>query len=184
MNVRDEGFRIVAFYEGDARDDRGRSLDEILHFDDDALERVHDFIQWLFPMRERSGANPTAPRLDATAIEAFRTRPGLRIALRRSLDRMLSFYGLAWAGDAIVRSSTFVKRSMWLTPGNHNHLRLTRILISLRVLGEEEAAQALFRCLTQISTEERRSGRTPISTQTLRFWSDAMRVPPLADGTR
>jgi hypothetical protein len=178
------GLRIVAFYEGNGPDDRGRSLDEILQFDDDALERVHDFIQWLFPMRERSGANPTAPRLDPAAIEAFRTRPQLHSALLRSLDRMLSFYGLAWAGDAIVRGSTFVKRSMWLTPGNHNHLRLTRILISLRVLGEEEAAQALFRCLTQIATEERRSGRTPISTRTIRFWSDAARVPPIADGTR
>jgi len=155
VNATDGGLRIVAFYEGNGPDDRGRSLDEILQFDDDALERVHDFIQWLFPMRERSGANPTAPRLDPAAIEAFRTRPQLHSALLRSLDRMLSFYGLAWAGDAIVRGSTFVKRSMWLTPGNHNHLRLTRILISLRVLGEEEAAQALFRCLIR---SLRRSG--------------------------
>jgi hypothetical protein len=39
-----EGRRIVTFYEGGATDDRGRSLDDIMRFDDEQLERVHDFI--------------------------------------------------------------------------------------------------------------------------------------------
>jgi hypothetical protein len=157
-----EGHRIVAFYEGGASDDRGRSLETILQFDDEQLEDVHDFIQWLFPLPERSGANPAAPTLDDNAIDTFRARPELRAALRRSLDRMLAFYGFERG------------RSDWLTPGNHNYLRLTRILRSLRVLGEPQAAQALFETLAGIYNDDRRSGRNRISDRTFAFWKSAV----------
>lgn len=170
----DDGRRIVAFYEGSAPDDRGRSLDDILCFDDEQLENVHDFIQWLFPTPERSGANPSAPVLDDAAIEAFRTRPELRTALRGSLDRLLAFYGFEWQGDRIVRSASFPERSRnWLHDGNHNHLRLTRILRSLSVLGESQAARAMFDALSQIYEDEHRSGRKRISDRSFRFWENA-----------
>lgn len=169
-----EGHRIVAFYEGSASDDRGRSLEEILRFDDEQLEDVHDFIQWLFPLAERSGANPAAPTLDDHAIRAFHTRPELRAALRRSLERMLAFYGFAWSGDRIVKAPGFPGRSGWLSAGNHNHLRFTRMLRSLWVLGEPQVAQALFDALAEIYNDERRSGRNCISDRTFIFWKRAV----------
>jgi hypothetical protein len=168
-----EGLRILAFYEGRASDDRGRFRDEILRFDDRQLEEIHDFIQWLFPLPERSGANPSAPRLDDAAIAAFRARPELREALRRSLDRMLTFYGLEWSGERIVEGPFFPGQSNWLHPGNHNHLRLTRILRSLRLLGEAQAAQTLFDVLSDIYREERRTGRNRISRRSFQFWKSA-----------
>jgi hypothetical protein len=175
VSIAEEGQRIVAFYEGSAPDDRGRFLDDILQFDDEQLEDVHDFIQWLFPLSERSGANPSAPRLDDAAIAAFQTRSSLRAALRRSLDRMLAFYGFTWSGEHIVRSPSFAARSsIWLHPGDHNHLRLTRILRSLRILGEAQAAQALFAALTHIYNEERKTRRNRISDRSYFFWSGAI----------
>ncbi|HZV77721.1 MAG TPA: opioid growth factor receptor-related protein [Candidatus Babeliales bacterium] len=173
MKSSSDGRRIVAFYEGSAPDDRGRFLDEIVNFGDDRLEETHDFIQWLFPLLEHSGANPSAPILDDAAIAAFRTRPELRAALRRSLDRMLAFYGFQWSGERIVKSASFLERSQWLSPGNHNHLRLTRILRALYLLGEESAAQALFDALSDIYREERQTGRNRISDTTFAFWSNA-----------
>ena len=165
---------IVAFYEGNARDDRGRLLDEILQLDDDRLEYIHDFIQWLFPLPERSGANASAPRLDDAAIAAFRARPELRAALRRSLDRMLAFYGFEWSHGAIVKSSSYEERcTNWLRAENHNHLRLTRILHSLYLLGEAHAAQAFFDALAAVYEEERRSNRNRISERTFDFWTRA-----------
>jgi hypothetical protein len=175
MNSSGEGRRIVAFYESRASDDRGRLLDDILKFDDERMEYVHDFIQWLFPLPERSGANPSAPRLDDYAIDAFRTRPELRAALRRSLDRMLAFYGFAWSAERIVKGPSFAQRSDWLRPGNHNHLRLTRILRSLNLLGEPQAALAFYDALSDIYHEERRTGRNRISDRTFSFWSGAIR---------
>lgn len=170
-----EGQRIVAFYEGTAPDDRGRFLDDILRFDDESLEYVHDFIQWLFPLPERSGANPSAPILDDAAIEEFRTRRELRAALRRSLDRMLEFYGFDWQSGRIARSASFPERSRnWLHAGNHNHLRLTRILRSLRVLGEPQTARALFDMLSAIYDEEHRAGHNSVARRSLEFWRNAV----------
>lgn len=164
---------LVAFYEGTGRDDRGRSLEDILRFDDDRIEQVHDFIQWLFPLSERSGANPSAPILDEATIASFRARPELRANLRRSLDRMLKFYGLTWAGARIVKQPSFPERSGWLRAGDHNHLRLTRILRSLHVLGEPQAAKALFATLAVIFHDERNAGRDLISERTFSFWKNA-----------
>lgn len=177
MSPSGEGRRIVAFYEGEAPDDRGRRLNEILQFGDDRLEEVHDFIQWLFPLPERSGANPSAPILDDATVEAFRTRPELRAALRRSLDRMLAFYGLEWRGERIVKSPSFAQRcGNWLHAGNHNHLRLTRMLRSLYLLGEAQAAKALFDLLAEIYDKERQTGHKRISERTFNFWRNAVEV--------
>ena len=172
--MHSEGSRIIAFYEGRAGDDRGRSLDEILRFDDEQLERVHDFIQWMFPLPERSGAAPWAPILDQPAIDEFRARPELRATLRRSLDRMLAFYGFRWNDERIDRGEHFGQRSGWLAPGNHNHLRLTRMIRSLRFLGERGAALALFQALSDIYDEERRTGRNRISETTFEYWKGAI----------
>ena len=152
-----EGGRLVAFYEGSGRDDRGRSLDDVLHFDDAALEETHDFIQWLFPLRDRSGANPAAPRLDDAAVAAFHARRELRQNVRRSYDRMLAFYkgGLSW-----------------LTPGNHNHLRLTRMMISLRTLGLEREARALHEYVGALA-----ASHGGVTSATLRYWDDAISRP-------
>src|SRR4029079_18828704 len=114
----------------------GRTLDDILQWDDDALEEVHDFIQWLFPLNEASGANWNAPILTRDDIQAFRGDAALRGALRRSLVRMLSFYGFELQDDSpsasIGRAAGWAERSRnWMRPVNHNHLRLTRIMKSL-----------------------------------------------------
>lgn len=140
--------RILDFYRG-GQDDEGRTLNEILSWPE--LEAVHDFIQWLFPLPERSGANPYAPVLDAMTMDAFRHSQDLQERLRQSFLRMLRFYGLEFQDGAVLAGADFAARSgNWLSPGNHNHLRLTRILRSLRLLGLSSESTALFAALTEI----------------------------------
>src|SRR5207248_5177716 len=123
---------IVSFYSG-GTDAAGRTLAGILAWDDDRLEAVHDYIQWVFPTRQPSGVNPFAPLITEATVAAFGQDATLRDRLREALDRMLAFYGLAWSGNRIeIDRGRFPARSrVWLQPGNHNHLRLTRILDSL-----------------------------------------------------
>jgi hypothetical protein len=65
----------------------------------------------------------------------------------------------------------FYKASdQWLTPGNHNHLRLTRMMISLRILGLEAEARELYDYVTGLA-----STRGGVSRDTLRYWLDAMK---------
>ena len=164
---------IVAFYAG-GHDDRGRTLGEILSWTDSPLESVHDYIQWLFPTRQPSGVNPFAPLVTDATVHAFDADPRLREGLRRALDRMLLFYGLRHAagGRIEIDPERFGGRArVWVHAGNHNHLRLTRIMESLATLGLREEAQALQRCLLEEVCEGPGGGR--VSARTVDFWRRA-----------
>src|SRR5262249_30568953 len=139
---------IVVFYSG-GRDHAARGLDDILAWSDERLESVHDYIQWLFPTRQPSGVNPSAPLVTDETARAFATVPELQGQLRMAFDRMLAFYGLQRTeGSIAIDPARFPARSaVWLTAGNHNHLRLTRIIDSLAQLGLAEDARALRACL-------------------------------------
>ena len=166
---------LVRFHAGIATDSRGRRIEEILDWDDGQLERVHDYIQWLFPLTERSAFNPGAPILTATDIAAFRQRPDLRESLHKAFLRLLAFYGFAeTAGDRdirVIRASDFPRRAQdWATPGNHNLLRISRILRAMSQLGLEQEARAFLAALEALNAEdENRFGAV-----TLRYWRDAV----------
>ncbi len=151
---------IVRFYAGDAPDSRGRLLAGIQGWDDARLEAVHDTIQWLFPLPEPSGFNPGAPLLTAEDIAAFHRGPALRAALLASWQRMRRFYGLPHGAGH------------WLTPGNHNMLRLSRILRCLHLLGLQEEAEALLRDLETLHTSGHARAIGPV---TLGHWRRAVR---------
>lgn len=165
---------LLRFYRLEGTDARGRTLIDLWAWDDDRLEAVHDYIQWLFPLRERSAFNPAAPVLTPAAIAAFLTDRLLHERLRRSFERMLRFYGLRLAGAAgtlrVEPGVAFAARSReWLRPGDHNHLRLTRILTSLRILGLEEESRALAACLRTVAAAHPGA----VSAVTLEYWRRA-----------
>ena len=87
--------RIVDFYAGVAPDHRGRSLAQLQSQSLSALESNHDYIQWLFPLPERSSASAHAPILTPADIQAFEEKPALSSSLLASLATMLKFYGFA-----------------------------------------------------------------------------------------
>src|SRR5947208_12141820 len=110
--------KLLRFYSGEGTDDRDRTIADIWCYSHNELEAVHDYIQWLFPLAERSAFNPSAPLLDEETMEVFRSDDGLRRNVERSLRVMLDFYGLAIAGNEILRVPTFSERARnWLTPG-------------------------------------------------------------------
>ncbi|KAG0137866.1 opioid growth factor receptor conserved region-domain-containing protein [Tuber indicum] len=163
---------IVRFYTDKSTDHRNRTLSEILSSTNSELERSHDYIQTLFPLPEPSPYNPLAPTIDSTAAAAFRSSLALRLALRSSLRRMLSFYGFDTAVNAggelvISRGDGWGSRSaFWRKRFNHNHLRITRIIRCLRVLGCEGDARRFYRA---VSRSEGVGGRSLV------FWRRAFR---------
>jgi Opioid growth factor receptor (OGFr) conserved region len=169
--------RLTRFFAGGVDDD-GRTLDEIVGWDDARLEMVHDYIQWLFPLPERSGANPSAPVLDARTIAQIRGDAEMQERLRAAFQRMLTFYGFALEGDAVVEGPRFTAASRnWLHAGNHNHLRLTRMLRSLRVLGLVREAALLWEALRALYEQESAAGRRTITPETFTFWRQASTSP-------
>lgn len=168
---------VLDFLRGTGRDDRGRRLSDIWALDDAQLESSHDFIQWIFPLDAPSAAVPGSPVLAPAEIEEIRRDPALRAGMRRSLDRMLAFYGLSWDAEraAIGLSPFFAQRAgAWISPGNHNFLRISRILRSLVLAGEIDAAGALFVCLEGLY---RGPYRLAIGPQSFAHWAAALRPP-------
>lgn len=172
--------QIIEFYRGTAPDHRGRFLAEIQQWPDERLESVHDFIQWLFPLLEPSPVNPLAPVLDEAAIDAFHASPELHGNLKASFARMAQFYGfkiLPGPPVALERAATFAGQAAnWLHPYNHNHLRITRILKCLSLLGLGAEARAFFDCLAELYGEEQHHPRPRISRETFRYWQSAIEV--------
>jgi hypothetical protein len=183
MRNRIPSSEILAFYSGRSTDPRGRRLLDIQQWPDDLLESNHDFIQWMFPLLEPSSVHPEAPILDHETIREFKAHPELQENLRKSFQRMLAFYGFqlnAQGGLAICRRPDFADQSAnWLWPGNHNHLRITRIIKSLRLLGLEPEAKAIFKCLSELYAEETGRGIPRITATTFQFWSAAAEEPAI-----
>ncbi|MCJ1313738.1 hypothetical protein MMC25_007418 [Agyrium rufum] len=201
---------LVRFYDSksQSKDPKGRTLASIQAWPDSKLEQSHDYIQILFPLPEGSPFNTWAPVIDAPTCHAFRTRPDLRANLRKSLDRMLDFYGFTLYESTpdtstvpllpsssspssmnpttkngatpttrkvtVHMSPHFSEASeSWLVRFDHNHLRMTRMIRCLRVLGLEAEAGAFYAALKQVHGEF--EGR--ISAKTMMFWTRAAERP-------
>jgi len=164
---------LLRFYRGAGTDHRGRRLADILAFDEARLESTHDFIQWLFPLPELSGANAQAPLLSATDRAAFAADPALRAALRRSFDTMLAFYGLERRGESegvsVLRGPRYGERSAEWLERPHNFLRISRMLRSLSLLGCGPEARAMLACLEGVF----RDHPAAIGEESLGYWRRA-----------
>ena len=163
-------------------DARNRSLATILSWPDSRLESSHDYIQTVFPLPEESMFS-FAPIITPEIRSAFLAQPELRASLRGALERMLSFYGLQFSDDetgkeVVIRGPNFgINSRNWVTRFDHNHLRMTRILRSLRVLGLGDEAAALHGFLS--SDEEVTETVSPRSQM---YWRRAaerdLHLPP------
>ncbi len=170
----DPASTVLAFYQG-GTDHRGRTLQRILAEPDAWLEATHDYIQWVFPLPERSPYNPAAPVLTHADIAAFDAGPELRGRLLDGFRRLLGFYGFAVAGEpdrfAVVPDDRRDPRTMhWVTPHNHNFLRISRILRCLHLLGCPQAGRAFLAVLESLA---RSQDGAAIGAVTLAYWRAA-----------
>ncbi|KAI4681183.1 uncharacterized protein J4E88_005690 [Alternaria novae-zelandiae] len=182
---------IIRFYDPDvrAKDALGRQLDEILAWSD-----------------KGSPYNSEAPVVNLEVMQAFRSRSELRQNLRRSFERMLSFYGFMVSNKSeaeskqsessepasfppgahtnisaskplpyhIVRTPDYRKKfANWAIRFDHNHLRITRILRCLRVLGLQTECTAFFDALERTYEDPHVS----ISDRSMGYWRLAVTRP-------
>ncbi|KAI1346317.1 opioid growth factor receptor conserved region-domain-containing protein [Xylaria sp. FL0043] len=174
--------RLVNFYDPATKgpDAHGRTLDDILEWSDDKLESQHNYIQTVFPLPEGSGFGHLAPIIDEETMLLFRQSSELRRNLLRALKRMLAFYGFHAEdkeGDEF-RLIITPKRdceagfSRWVVRLDHNHLRITRILRSLRVLGLEGAARDFYDALIEVCKV-----RDGVGSSSIGYWTRALEKP-------
>uniref|UniRef100_A0A665VIG5 Opioid growth factor receptor-like 2 n=1 Tax=Echeneis naucrates TaxID=173247 RepID=A0A665VIG5_ECHNA len=103
----------------------------------DALEEVHTFIQWLFPLQE-PGVNFYAKELTKEEIKKFLSSRIAKENLLKSYELMLDFYGIELCDKEtgeVKRAPNWRHRFCNLNTRTHNNLRITRILKCLGTLG-------------------------------------------------
>lgn len=145
---------IVRFLLGEGRDAAGRTLGKVLAMDNAQLERRHDYVQWLFPLPEASSALPGAPVLSADDVMQIRSSDIAATNLRAAAARMRDFYA---------------RTRHWLVPADHNHLRITRIIKSLRLLVNDAEADAFKATILDMV----RFSGAKISAKSMDFWASA-----------
>jgi hypothetical protein len=146
---------VVNFLNGTGSDPRGKTFDDVLSQDDAWLEQEHDYIQWLFPLLEESAQVHDAPVLTPEDVNQLRTSREAVTNQQLAVQRMLNFYGF---------------NDHWITATDHNHLRITRILKSVRLLQSLEAAEAIYNILME---QVHRAGN-PIDAKNITYWTDAV----------
>jgi hypothetical protein len=131
-------------------------IDEILNdWTDVEWESNHDFIQWLFPTSTKSRFNPDAPTL--SEMEAF----VLNEVFSDKIDA------------AVKRYKTHLLDRNLLNFRNHNWLRISRVIQSLREVNKPEAAEEFLAfCIANCDD-------TDVLQESLEFWENANKLPPL-----
>ncbi|MGL5034364.1 MAG: opioid growth factor receptor-related protein [Microcystaceae cyanobacterium] len=167
--------KITQFYQNNLPNDSGDRYFDILNWDDEKLEYNHNYIQWLFPLREQSNSVPNSPVLDEDDIAAFHNNQELQLKLRMAWVRMLAFYGVAFYENETeiipLPAPNYHERIAHLVSHSHNYLRITRILKSLRILGLEAEAQLFFGVLKHIYRQQKQN----IGSRTYAYWEQAVK---------
>tara|TARA_B000000532_G_C18867515_1_gene406913 strand:+ start:75 stop:524 length:450 start_codon:yes stop_codon:yes gene_type:complete len=146
---------LVDFLNGTGPDHQGRYLRDIWDLDDNAIEQTHDFIQWIFPLTEKSMSVPGAPTLSVEDIEAIRTSKIIQANLERSAQWYLGF---------------LQRNKHWIKPYDHNHLRITRAIKSLHLLVTKDAAKSFLNAIFEISEDMLKV----IRADAINFWKEGV----------
>ena len=102
---------------------------ELLSISNEDFESRHGFIQWAFPTPESSNQVSTAPVLDLETAVWLAEKPEVSTFLEAMTVRFLEFLSIT---------------EHWKQSYNHNHLRISRAIQSLRLLHSWELADWFY----------------------------------------
>ena len=165
---------IIGFYLGQNANYDGTWFDDVLDWDNFELERDHNYIQYLFPLMERSKCQPHSPVLHESDVDYWLDDDRMRKLMIKAFQTMLRFYGLKMDGMVlrVVKADDYKQRAAkWQTKDNHNFLRITRILKSMTLLGLKRHAHMFLDCLLEL-VKENPDGFNKVSVE---FWKEAVK---------
>jgi len=145
---------ILQFLEGKTENIYGKTISDIWVFNDSQIEREHNFIQWLFPTSTPSVSVPGSPVLSFEEIEKIRESELAIDNLHKSADWYFNF----------LERNTF-----WIKPHDHNHLRITRVIQSIRLLSDPDDAAFFREQIIRLIGNK----LSIIPAKTQKFWKEA-----------
>jgi len=135
-------------------DHAGRTHAFICDQPDEWIESTHDFIRWLFPIADERSRGASIPDLTDEEVEMIKQSEEAQKAMLLSASRMRRFWS---------------KNQHWVTEHDHNHLRITRCIKSLRLLVGDEEAQKMKVWISSVLGPNAKL----ISKSSLKYWKEA-----------
>tara|TARA_Y100000310_G_scaffold345019_1_gene461222 strand:+ start:8069 stop:8602 length:534 start_codon:yes stop_codon:yes gene_type:complete len=154
---------ITEFFKG-GMDFRGRTLLSMQMMDHAEMEACHDHIQWMFPLHEKSFHSKHDPILTGNDISELRNSEAAKFRMETSLTKFKSFLGIA--NDFTDEKKD--RQRQWCQAGNHNLLRITRVIRSLRLFGLDKEAIDFHAKVTRIGSQNN------LPDNTFDYWNDAL----------
>ena len=154
--MSDQSNYILAFLEHRGLDYQHRTLKLVWAFSDEEIESTHDFMQWVFPTMEASKNVFDGPKMTPDELELVRQSNAATSSILQSSEWFMGF---------LERSDT------WKRCYDHNHLRVTRMLESLVLVGKGQKAKELFTMLTNDDLCTRKGW---LEDTTLNYWKQAL----------
>lgn len=148
-------------------------LVDILSWTNGQLEMDHDWVQWVFPSNEPSSLNSDAPTMTLEESQTFEANTVLQAKVVDSFKRYLSFLVMNLVDGDVPKVEVSVSTPWWLANFNHNMLRITRVLKSLRLTGNTKYANAFYDALRPYTASS--EGVNPlVSYNTAQHWRNAI----------
>lgn len=146
---------IIKFLRHEDTDFKGRKLKELWALSPEEMENSHDVIQWMFPSDIPSKHHDQSPVLTDEQVNTMWRDPVIRDSI----------------GTSCIVFSQFLSKTKpdWLTPRNHNFLRITRVLRCLwnMRMGEEYLRWRTFAHMVWDKN------RDVVGAQTIGYWMHA-----------
>ena len=145
---------MLNFLKGNETDVYKRYLKDIWIMSDDQIENIHNVIQWVFPLNERSNAVPKSPILTNEEIISIKKSETAQKNIKKSAEWFLEFLS---------------RNSYWICQNNHNHLRITRAIKSLRLIHSNEEAEKFKNSIMNLI----QGNENKINPTSLKYWKNS-----------
>lgn len=123
---------LINFYLNDEKNIEDVTIKDILAYSANDLELDHYWVQWAFPLKEKSQANLNAPILTDELIKNVISHPGFYEKFSMISNHFFNF--LNHGND----------KPIWINKNNHNYLRITRVIKSAKLFGRFDIAEKYY----------------------------------------
>lgn len=159
---------VIKFLAGKEIDNDGRCLAHYLDFSPEDWEAKHDVIQWAFPNHVQSKFHPSSPVVEVGRVMKH---PDIHQA-QANMATLFFSYLSSLSIDLGEDEEFFLTKPnpYWLESGNHNHLRITRVIIALRLFKMDIIAEKFGKFVLQLPAKYPYA----INNTTVGFWHKAL----------
>lgn len=142
--------------------------EDVVCFSDNDLEWYHNFIQWIFPTWQPSGACPNAPTIDEHFAEQLCADKCALKNFCKSCQRYLNYMNIDCDGNSHIVDST--RSELFYELPYHNYLRFTRMLDSLNQTGHKQCSKAVYEKMFEVMSRNRNAWQLYLRQDSIKYW--------------